>query len=193
MSPEAMCNCTCVTVVLFVCTGNLCRSPSAALLLDQHVVKNHVSNVTVRSAGTQGASFGPPDQLVKEAAAFGIDLSGHVPQKINPGMIAEADLVVGLSRAHVREIVLADTSSFPKTFTLREIVRRAIDQGPRPVEESLRGWLATLHEGRKHGDLIGDSRDDDIDDPMGGSPDDYRLMLQDVSTLTGTLGRLAWP
>jgi protein-tyrosine-phosphatase len=54
-------------------------------------------------------------------------------------------------------------------------------------------WLARLHDGRRHADLIGDSRVDDIVDPMGGSGDDYRRMLKDVSALIESLGQLAWP
>ena len=40
---------------------------------------------------------------------------------------------------------------------------------------------------------MGQSPDDDVMDPMGGTPDDYRRMLTDVAALTGTLRNLAWP
>ena len=59
--------------------------------------------------------------------------------------------------------------------------------------EALGEWLARLHEGRRHADLIGDSPDDDIVDPMGGMPGDYRLMLTDVWALTRSFRNLAWP
>jgi protein-tyrosine phosphatase len=179
--------------VLFLCTGNLCRSPSAALLLEQQLAQSGATDVTVRSAGVQGASFGPPDRLVEEAQSYGLSLGDHVPRKFDSGMIAGADLVIGMSREHVREVVLVDPSSFSKTFTLREIVRRGNEKGQRRTDESLEEWLARLHDGRRHADLIGDSGDDDIVDPMGGSSDDYRRMLKDVSALTNSLRQLAWP
>jgi protein-tyrosine phosphatase len=182
-----------VADVLFLCTGNLCRSPSAARLLSRQLAQHGTVGVTVHSAGVLGAPFGPPDPLVAEARAFGIDLAGHVPRPFDPGMIAGADMVIGLSREHVRESVLADIPSFPKAFTLREIVRRGTGQGPRRGDETLAEWLARLHVGRRHADLIGDSPDDDIADPMGGTAEDYRLMLVDVGALTESLGRLAWP
>ena len=52
--------------VLFVCTGNLCRSPSAALLLRQQL-GDAGSEVMVHSAGTVKTDFGPPRPLVEEA------------------------------------------------------------------------------------------------------------------------------
>lgn len=179
--------------VLFVCTGNLCRSPAAALLLRQQLGEAGRDDVAVHSAGTMGAHVGPPRPLVQEGLAFGIDLGAHVPRTVDPGMIQAADLVVGLTREHVRQAVLAVPPSFPRTFALREIVRRALHTGPRGAAEDLGSWLARLHEGRLRADLMGASPDDDVMDPLGGSRDDYRRMLTEVSELTQTLCTLAWP
>ena len=179
--------------VLFLCTGNLCRSPSAELFLKQQLARAGTTDVTVHSAGTMGASFGPPEPLIDEGRGFGVDLSGHVPRQVDPDMTGAADLLVGMSREHVREVVLADPPLFGITFTLREIVRRGTETGHRKAGEALGEWLARLHAGRRHADLIGDSPDDDIVDPMGGAPEDYRLMLMDVRSLTQSLRNLAWP
>ena len=179
--------------VLFVCTGNLCRSPSAALLLRHQLRDAGVAGVTVHSAGTVGADVGPPRPLVEEGRAFGIDLAAHVPRAVDPAMIQAADLVVGLTREHARETVVAVPSSFPRTFTLREIARRGSHTGARDAADNLGAWIARLHDGRLRVDLMGDSPDDDVMDPMGGTPDDYRRMLIDVAALTRTLRNLAWP
>jgi protein-tyrosine phosphatase len=178
--------------VLFVCTGNLCRSPSAALFLRQQL-GDAESEVTVHSAGTVGAGAGTPRALLLEGRAFGIDLADHLPRMVDADMIRAADLVVGLTRQHLRETVIAVPSSFPRTFTLREIVRRGVHTGPRGAAEDLGAWLTRLHDGRRRTDLAGESADDDIWDPMGGTRDDYRQMLTDVSGLTETLRNLAWP
>ena len=179
--------------VLFVCTGNRCRSPSAALLLRQQLGDVGTEDVRVLSAGTVGADVGPPRPLVQEGRAFGIDLAAHVPRMVDPDMILAADLVVGLTREHVRHTVLAVPSSFPRTFTVREIVRRGLHTGPRGAAEDLGAWLARLHDGRFLTDHMGASPDDDIIDPLGGRRDDYRRMLTEVSALTQTLRHLAWP
>jgi protein-tyrosine phosphatase len=178
--------------VLFVCTGNICRSPSAALLLRQHLHDAGQTDVRVDSAGTAGGDIGPPRPLVEEGRGFGIDLGAHVPRTVSPAMIEAADLVVGLTREHVRETVVAVPPSFPRTFTLREIVRRGLDTGPRGGAEELGAWLARLHEGRLRADLMGESPDDDVMDPLGGTTEDYRWMLTEVAALTRTLCNLAW-
>jgi protein-tyrosine phosphatase len=178
--------------VLFVCTGNICRSPAAAGLLRRRVPHDGPDGVTTTSAGTLGATGDPPQLLVEEGAAFGLDLSGHRPRRVEADDVRRAGLVIGMAREHVREVVLMDKTSFTKTFTLREIVRRGCEVGPRPVDEPLDEWLLRAHDGRRHVDLIGDSAQDDIADPMGGSSEDYRRMLTDVDALTGALHSLIW-
>ncbi len=179
--------------VLFVCTGNVCRSPSAALLLHRQLGQSRTARVAVSSAGTLGAELSPPALLVEEGLRFGIDLGPHVARRVDPAMIEEADLVVGLAREHLREVVLAVPSSFHTSFTLREIARRGLEVGPRGATEALEAWLDRLHEGRQRPDLVGDSPFDDVADPMGGTSDDYRQMLVEVSGLIRTLRDLAWP
>jgi protein-tyrosine phosphatase len=150
-------------------------------------------DVTVTSAGVYGAPAEPPDVLVKEGLAFGLDLSRHTPRRIDAASIARADLIVGMEREHVREVVLADTSSFSKVYTLREIVRRGEQKGHRDGGESLADWLERVSMGRRHLDLVGDSPIDDISDPMGGTPQQFRQMLTDVQALTRRLYLLIWP
>ena len=147
----------------------------------------------MHSAGTMETDVGPPRPLVEEGRAFGIDLAAHVPRSVDPDMIEAADLVVGLTRQHLRQTVVAVRTSLPRTFTLREIVRRGLQTGPRSATEDLGTWLARVHDGRTRADLMGESPDDDVIDPMGGTADDYRRMLTDVAALTRTLRDLAWP
>jgi protein-tyrosine phosphatase len=178
--------------ILFLCTGNLCRSPSAALFLRQEIGLHGPEGLLVSSAGTLGASDAVPERLIAEAAAFGLNFEGHVPRRMEEADIVRADLVLGMARQHVREAVLLDKPSFAKSFTLREFVRRAQEVGPRGHGPSLAKWLATVHGSRRHLDLIGDSEADDIPDPMGGTSEDYRQMLHEVRELTIALHSLMW-
>src|ERR1700722_20691075 len=100
-----MCKGRSVSDVLFVCTGNLCRSPSAALLLQQELASADTTGVTVHSAGVSGTSVGPPAKLLQEAGQYGLNLGDHVPRQLDGGMLTAADLIVAMSRAHLREIV----------------------------------------------------------------------------------------
>jgi protein-tyrosine phosphatase len=181
-----------VVDVLFLCTGNLCRSPSAEWFLRHQVSEFGPEGVAVASAGTLGAYNAPPSRLLKEAAAFGMDLSDHVPRRFDADMVRRSDFIIGMAREHVREVVLADPPSFGRTFTLRDIVRRGIKKGPRQPEESLDQWLDRMHAGRRHLDLIGEAHDEDIPDPMGGSSEDFRNMLTEVASCVRTLHGLIW-
>jgi protein-tyrosine phosphatase len=182
-----------MAVVLFVCTGNLCRSPSAKGFLAQRLAELGPPDVSVESAGTMGATIAVPQQLLQEAAAYGLDLGSHVPRRVDIDTIARANLVIGMARAHVREIVVADPPSFTKAFTLREIVRRGGEKGGRGQLQTVDAWLEEIGAGRRHQDLLGESPADDIPDPMGGTPQDYRAMLAEVATLTRALHALTWP
>jgi protein-tyrosine phosphatase len=181
-----------VAAVLFVCTGNLCRSPVAAGLLSRRLTHDGPADVRVDSAGTLHTVGPPPAPLLAEAAAFGLDLEHHVPKQMTPDDISGADLVLGMTRDHVRQIVLTDLAVFGRTFTLRDFVRRAMDVGPRSAAAPIDEWLARVHHGRRHLDVVGESSQDDVADPMGGPAQGYRTMLKQVSSLTDALYTLTW-
>ena len=179
--------------VLFVCTGNLCRSPSAEGFFAQLVAEHGPEGVTVSSVGIRGSLRPPPSQLLEEGAAFGLDLSEHESHQLDPSDIAGSDLIIGMARDHVREVIVADSTAFSKTYTLREIVRRGRAKGPRYPGEPLFEWLLRLGAGRRPMDLVGEAPQDDTPDPMGGENEDFRLMLEEIEASTRFLYSLIWP
>jgi protein-tyrosine phosphatase len=181
-----------VATVLFVCTGNLCRSPVAAGFLSRRLVNDGRPGVDVTSAGTMQTVGPPPARLLAEGAAYGLELEHHSPRQMSPADIIGADLVLGMTRDHVRQVVLTDQTSFGRTFTLRDFVRRAEHVGPRPAAVPIDVWLSRVHQGRRHLDVVGESPGDDVADPMGGSAQGYRTMLDEVSSLTDALYTLMW-
>jgi len=88
-----------------------------------------------------------------------------------------------MTRSHVREVSLAAPGLFPRTFTLRELVRRALRQGGRGPDESVGDWVARLAEGRRAADLLGSSTDDDVADPYGRPLRAYVEMAATLDTL----------
>ena len=181
-----------MTTVLFVCSGNICRSPTAAALLTARLA-GRVEDVSVTSAGTLDLGEPSPEEVVVAAAELGADVGTHHGHRFTPDELTGADLIVGMAREHVRQVVLAQPPVFSRTFTLPELVRRGHDRGRRGRLESLNDWLARVHEGRRHADLLGDSDEDDVPDPMGGSTGEYRASAKQIAGLVDELVALAWP
>lgn len=124
-----------------------------------------------------------PVEVAEVADRLGVDLTAHRSRQLDPDEVATAALVVGLAREHVREVSLAVTGAFPRTFTLRELVRRAGAVGGRRGDEPLGEWVERLGDGRRPSDLLGSSPDDDVADPYGGPPRAYAEMAATLDAL----------
>lgn len=133
--------------VLFVCDGNICRSPMAAEYLRHRSVREGLSHLIVDSAGLLGIEGAPAApfavQIVREA---GLDLTGHRSRGVSAADMKTADLVVAMTLRQLE--VLA--RRYPNA-TGRHVLLRAFEQGPVP-----RGGAPEL------------------DDPVAGPIDEYR-------------------
>ena len=179
--------------VLVVCSANQCRSPIGAALLRREL-HHRDPEVVVASAGVLAHDGSPATAgTVKAARDFGIDLHGHRSQAATRDVIAGSDLVLGMERMHVREAVVLDPRAFPRSFTLKEIVRRGEERGPRQPGETQAQWLATVHQGRKTFALLGTSTDDDVADPTSDWSVDHDSMATEVDDLVLHLVDLLWP
>jgi protein-tyrosine-phosphatase len=146
----------------------------------------------VHSAGLMDDGRAATADGVDVMAARGVDTSGHVSRRLGADMVAAADLIVGMAREHVREAVLMQPDSWTRTFTLKEIVRRGEDAGPRSRDQSIAEWLDKVHAGRSRADLLGQSTDDDVADPIGQSRAMYEKTAEELDNLTRRLAALLW-
>lgn len=88
--------------LLFVCTGNTCRSPLAAALTRREAGRRDLAFVEVRSAGTFAGSGAPASQgSLIVAQRHGVDLSEHRSSPLGPEQVEWADLVLGMEKSHV--------------------------------------------------------------------------------------------
>lgn len=91
--------------VLFVCTGNTCRSPLAAALAREGLRRRGWRNVEVTSAGVAAASGEPASEGSSRAAArHGLDLQGHRAAFLTPEALERADLVLAMSPGHMERL-----------------------------------------------------------------------------------------
>ncbi|MDQ4502975.1 low molecular weight phosphatase family protein [Sinomonas sp. ASV322] len=151
--------------VLFVCSGNICRSPMAEQLLR---ARGAGSDIGVSSAGTI-ADEGAP--MTREAAElsqrYGGDPSGHRSRLLTSEVLMSADLVLTATRAQRASVAQLVPRASRRTFTIREFSRllRAI---PGDDRISLRDSFALVEAARSRRGFIeppNNPDDDDVEDP----------------------------
>jgi protein-tyrosine-phosphatase len=179
--------------ILVVCTANQCRSPLTAAALARRAAEADLP-VVVTSAGIAalpGAYATPP--TVAAGRRIGLDLSGHLATSLDPSSVRDADLVIGLERRHIQEVVLHEPRAFSRSFTLKELARRGADIGPRAPGQTVGEWLADVHRGRRPTELLGASHIDDVDDPTGSAARDHHTMAEEVDDLAQEVLALLFP
>jgi protein-tyrosine-phosphatase len=95
-----------MSVILFVCTGNLCRSPMATGFLQRRLAEKGLdTRHQVISAGVWAVDDRPASEhAVAVMAERGIDISGHIAHTVNADDVSEADLILVMSREHEQMI-----------------------------------------------------------------------------------------
>jgi len=147
--------------VLMVCTGNICRSPMAEVMLQEEVARRGCHEIEVASAGTW-AGFGNPAQpeareVIRQR---GVDLEGHRSRPVDPQELADADLVVAMTSVHARELRQLSDEVATKMVLMKEFVEMEVDECP---SSALDDRLKTLLAGKRPASR----RALDLDDPMG--------------------------
>jgi protein-tyrosine phosphatase len=136
-----------MTRVLFVCLGNICRSPTAAAILRAETARRGLA-VDVDSAGTDGwhAGEGADPRSSQHAAARGYDLSRHRARAVRPDDFAAFDLLLAMDRSNLARL----ESACPAVH--RRKLRLALDfaadaserEVPDPYREGPRGFEHVL-------------------------------------------------
>jgi protein-tyrosine-phosphatase len=88
--------------ILFVCTGNTCRSPMAEAIARDELARRGWKHVRVASAGI-AARRGMPasEEAVEVARRNGLDLTGHVSQPLTGPLVDWADVILGMGSSHL--------------------------------------------------------------------------------------------
>lgn len=180
--------------ILTVCTGNICRSPAAERLLSLQLG----SDAQVSSAGTRAVVGHPIEATMLELlVADAVPDEPFAARQLTPAMVAEADLILGLTRDHRADAVRLVPSAVRRTFTLLEFARivatpeARISAAGATGTDRLRELIAVagpLRGGGPHG------RPDDVPDPYGRDRQAFGEALDLIrEAVTSVAGAVAEP
>ena len=104
--------------ILFVCTGNTCRSPLAVGIAKKLVSQN---DYDVSSAGSAAADGAPASPLAVEvASAKAIDLTDHQSRLLSRTLVRDADLIVAMASGHRDTVGVIEPSALAYTYLLSD-------------------------------------------------------------------------
>ena len=128
--------------LLFVCSGNTCRSPMAEAIA-RRLAEERGVDLSVASAGT-GAADGnsASDGSLLVAMERGMDLSEHRSRLLDRHMVNEADVILAMGPSHVERVRALGGGA--KTFLLTDYASRGASL--RPIADPFGGDLAVYRE-----------------------------------------------
>lgn len=107
--------------ILFICSGNTCRSPMAEAYFRHLAEKAKLHGVTVSSAGTfAGSGIKASQASVAVMNKYGIDISGHRSSTLDADTIEKADLIVAMTQSHKMHVGSIAAAALRKTRLLLE-------------------------------------------------------------------------
>jgi protein-tyrosine phosphatase len=159
--------------VLFVCTGNICRSPTGERLAAAYAAQHGIPDFIASSAGTRaviGRAIHRDAAVVLEE--LGGDSSGFAARQFTSKIATAADLIIAMTSAH-RDIVLeAAPRQLSRTFTLSEAARLSSMDGAQTIAD-----LASLRRQLTASDTP------DIPDPIEQSPAVFAAVGSQIAEL----------
>lgn len=155
-----------VRSALFVCLGNICRSPFAAVLARRVAAERGHSSLRFASAGIRTTQAGAsPRDACAAAAAYGVSLDDHVPQSLTRELVEQHDMVFVMEWSQRRLLCATYPDLQDRIFLLSlyeaepvgafeslNIVdpfgqrASAFDAAYRRIDRAVRRWLSTLEE-----------------------------------------------
>jgi protein-tyrosine phosphatase len=172
--------------ILFVCTGNVCRSPMAELLCREWADPN--ADVEVSSAGMSalvGEGIDRATALV--LGEIGIDAGRHRARQFEPAFAEPADLILTAETVHRDKIISVAPTAWRRVFTMKEfarLARHASQTEPGAIVAEL-SWVRGADGALPNGV-------DDLTDPYRGTVEQAREVAAEltvvVQTVLNTLG-----
>lgn len=185
--------------ILTVCTGNICRSPVAELLLQSGLDELHPGKFIVRSAGTHALVGQPMQPLSADIVQrYGGVSDGFASRQLTTAIVREADIILAMAAEHRSGVLRLEPAALRRTFTVREFARMLehlmqdnhfSDPGGDIV--SLWRELPASAGSVRHRTLAEKTSDNDVVDPYRRSAATYRSMEEQLIPAINTILSLA--
>lgn len=139
--------------IVFVCTGNICRSPLAEAQLRGYAEAHNIANrLRISSAGTYAYNGNTPTYEALEAGRmFGFDLSAHRARAVDDAIMVENDLVLAMTQRHYgwmrREFPQYKNKIYLAMLYPRQLAGESPDETdiPDPIGESVEFYINVLN------------------------------------------------
>ena len=127
--------------VLFVCTGNTCRTPMAEGILRHFLTQQGIDHIEVSSAGTFGLDNHPASEYaIVVCRDWGIDISGHRSRKLDRQMLASSDLILAMAYEHY-QILKQLYPSGNEVHLIKNFPKKGADSHSEGIEDPIGGPL----------------------------------------------------
>jgi protein-tyrosine phosphatase len=173
--------------VLVICTGNVCRSPAAELLL--HARLSTGVGLEIGSAGLEalvGAPVAAP--MARLLAERGVLAEGFAARQLRSEQLAGADLVLTMTAAQRAAVVSREPAVVRRTFTLTEFADLVALVDPPPSSVDLAERLAELVRAAPSARALRTAGPaDDVEDPVGRSDQVFAATFAAIEAAVGRI------
>ncbi len=133
--------------ILFVCSGNSCRSPIAEGLMKIKLPAEYRERVVVRSAGTLGLDGNPATHFaIQVARDLGAEISQHRSQGVSEELVNEADLIFAMTPEHKSYLEKAFPEVRENVFLLKAFDRQHGEEFDEFIDDPIGGTFAVYQE-----------------------------------------------
>lgn len=176
--------------ILFVCTGNTCRSPMAEGIMRKLLAEAGLSHIEVRSAGVSAYPGSPISDHAASVLAEKGGLGPSASTLLSQELIEWADLVLTMTSSHKRHTIQLYPEAVDKVYTLKEYVQDDAEVAAKIAE--IEGLLTELQLKQALSEPVTEEERSriallqqevpslDIADPYGGSLRVYQSAAQEI-------------
>ena len=169
--------------ILFVCTGNVCRSPYMEYRL-RALIEGTAPAIQIYSAGTRAAENSPMSPpMARRLDEQSIDPSRFGATLLRRDHVDAATVVITATRAHRRDVVHLQPDAAERTFTLAQLARLLRAAPPHQPPAASVAELIEIALGARGAAPLGRPEDDDLEDPWRRSRRVYGRVADRIDDL----------